>query len=79
MRPFVRSYGVICTRTLSPRSKRILFIRILPAKWQRIMCPFVNRTRNIVAGNSSVTSPSISRKSFPPVDCFCSTTFRPCC
>src|SRR5690349_24633108 len=63
MRPLVRSYGVISTKTLSPASTRIRFLRILPAVWAMISCPFSSFTRKVALGSNSLTVPGNSRSS----------------
>src|SRR5271166_5011682 len=63
MRPLVRSYGVISTRTLSPASTRMRFLRILPAVWAMISWSFSSLTRNVAFGSSSTTNPGNSSSS----------------
>src|SRR5215469_220969 len=63
MRPLVRSYGVISTRTLSPASTRMRFLRMRPAVWAMISCSFSSLTRNVAFGSSSVTTPGNSKSS----------------
>src|SRR5262245_7033690 len=63
MRPLVRSYGVISTRTLSPASTRMRFLRMRPAVWAMISCSFSSLTRNVAFGSSSVTTPGNSSSS----------------
>src|SRR6185312_11073459 len=60
MRPLVRSYGVISTRTLSPASTLMRFLRIRPAVWAMISCSFSSFTLNVALGSSSVTTPGNS-------------------
>ena len=57
MRPFVRSWGLISTVTLSPVVILMKCLRILPEMWPRTSWPFVSRTRYIVAGSTFTTSP----------------------
>ena len=63
MRPFVRSYGVISTTTVSPCRTRMRFLRILPAVWQSTTWSFSNVTRNIAFGRTSLTTPLNSIRS----------------
>src|SRR6266699_1427424 len=68
MRPLVRSYGVISTRTLSPASTRMRFLRMRPAVWAMISCSFSSLTRNVAFGSSSVTTPGNSSNSSFAID-----------
>src|SRR5437763_8314215 len=68
MRPLVRSYGVISTRTLSPASTRMRFFRIRPAVWAMISCSFSSFTRNVAFGSNSVTTPGNSSSSSLAID-----------
>src|ERR1051326_355977 len=68
MRPLVRSYGVISTRTLSPASTRMRFLRMRPAVWAMISCSFSSLTRNVAFGSSSVTTPGNSSSSSFAID-----------
>src|SRR5437763_8828823 len=68
MRPLVRSYGVISTRTWSPASTRMRFLRIRPAVWAMISCSFSSLTRNVAFGSSSVTTPGNSNSSSFAID-----------
>src|SRR5271166_60836 len=63
MRPLVRSYGVISTRTLSPASTRMRFLRILPAVWAIISWSFSSLTRKVALGSNSTTNPGNSNSS----------------
>src|SRR5215472_3421887 len=63
MRPLVKSYGVISTRTLSPASTRMRFLRMRPAVWAMISCSFSSLTRNVAFGSNSVTTPGNSKSS----------------
>src|SRR5215813_9896089 len=63
MRPLVKSYGVISTRTLSPANTRMRFLRMRPAVWAMISCSFSSLTRKVALGSSSVTTPGNSSNS----------------
>jgi hypothetical protein len=58
--PLVRSYGDICTVTLSPGRILIKFIRSLPEMCARMVCPPPISTENMAFGSASVTMPSSS-------------------
>ena len=60
MRPRVRSYGDICTVTLSPGRILIKFIRSFPEMCARMVWPFPISTVNMVLGRDSTTVPSSS-------------------
>src|ERR1043166_9229032 len=64
MRPRVRSYGLISTRTRSPSKIRIRNLRILPPVYARSSCPLSSLILNCVLGSASTTVPSISMASF---------------
>src|SRR5512140_3864550 len=49
--------------TLSPASIRMRCLRILPDIWAMMAWPFSSSTRNLVSGNTSLTTPSISMTS----------------
>src|SRR5678809_482573 len=52
MRPRLRSYGDSSTRTLSPGTTRMKFIRIFPEICARTAWPFWSSTLNIALGES---------------------------
>lgn len=58
--PRVRSYGVSSTRTLSPGSILIKFLRILPEICANTLCPLSSSTRNMALGKDSRMVPSNS-------------------
>ena len=60
MRPRVKSYGDICTVTLSPGRIRMKFMRNFPEMVAKILCPFPMSTWNIALGSASMTVPSSS-------------------
>src|SRR5256886_7435223 len=60
MRPRLRSYGDSSTRTLSPGTTRMKFIRIFPEMCARTAWPFWSSTLNIALGRASETVPSTS-------------------
>src|ERR1700738_2080012 len=63
MRPRLRSYGDSSTRTLSPGTTRMKFIRIFPEMCARTEWPFWSSTLNIALGRASETVPSTSMTS----------------
>ena len=58
--PLVRSYGDICTVTLSPGSILIKFILSFPEICANILCPPCISTVNMALGSDSMTVPSSS-------------------
>src|SRR6266852_3277992 len=64
MRPRVKSYGLISTRTRSPSKMRIRNLRIFPPVYASSSCPLSSLTLNCVFGSASTTVPSISIASF---------------
>ena len=56
-------YGSSCTETLSPTSTFILWSRIFPARYARIVSPSDVFTRKRVFGSASSTTPSTIRGS----------------
>src|SRR6185437_8753388 len=47
----------MATVTVSPGRMRMKFLRILPAIWATISCPFSRRTRNCVLARAATTLP----------------------
>src|SRR2546430_6294695 len=60
MRPRFKSYGLNSTKTLSPGTTRMKFIRIFPEMCARTACPFWSSTLNMALGRASETVPSTS-------------------
>src|SRR5204863_4713018 len=63
IRPRFKSYGDSSTRTLSPGTTRMKFIRILPLICASTEWPFWSSTLNIAFGRASETVPSTSMTS----------------